>query len=113
MDLSKAFDCIPHVLLVAKYLANDLSIDTTTFIYSYMKGRKQGLKINDTENLFKMLLPGVPQRSILGLILFNIFINDLLFFTNEAKLVNFADDNTIYAVKRDLNELLRLLEKGS
>ena len=45
--------------------------------------------------------------------MFNIFINDLLLFKNEAKLANFADDNTIYAAKRDLNELLRLLEKES
>ena len=43
--------------------------------------------------------------------MFNIFIDDLLFFINEAKLANFSDDNTIYAAKRDLNELLRLLEK--
>ena len=45
--------------------------------------------------------------------MFNIFVNDLLLFINEAKLANFADDNTIYAAKRDLNELLRLLEKES
>ena len=50
---------------------------------------------------------------IVGPTLSNIFINDLLFFVNEAKLSNFADDNTIYAAKRDLNELLRLLEKES
>ena len=43
--------------------------------------------------------------------MFNIFINDLLFFINEVKLANFADDNTIYEAKRDFNELLRLLEK--
>ena len=51
------------------------------------------------------------MKMIVGPILSNIFINDLLFFVNEAKLSNFADDNTIYAAKRDLNELLRLLEK--
>ena len=45
--------------------------------------------------------------------MFNIFIDDLLFFINEAKLANFSDDNTIYAAKRDLNELLRLLKKES
>ena len=45
--------------------------------------------------------------------MFKIFINDLFFFINEGKLANFADDNTINAAKRDLNELLRLLEKES
>ena len=68
-----------------------------------MKRRKQVVKINDTESLFKILLSEVPQGSILGPILFNIFISDL----------NSADDNTIYAAKRDLNELLRLVEKAS
>ena len=113
MDLSKAFDCIPHGLLIAKLHAYGLSMDAIIFIYLYMKRRKQGVKINDSESLFKILLSGVPQGSILGPILFNIFIHDLLFFINEAKLANFADDNTIHAAKRDLNELLRLLEKES
>ena len=110
MDLSKAFDCIPHDLLMAKLYAFGLYMDAITFIYSYMKRRKQGVKINDTESLFKTLLSGVP---ILGPILFNIFISNSLFFINEAKLANFADDNTIYAAKRDFNELLRSLEKES
>ena len=100
-------------LLVVKIHAYGLSIDAITFAYSYMKKRKQGVKINDTESLLAILLSGVPQRSTLGPILFNIFINDLLLFINKAKLAKFANDNTIYAAKRDLNGFLRLPEKES
>ena len=67
--------------------------------------------LNDTESLFKILLSGVPQGSILGLNLFNLFINDLFFFIKVAKLTNFADDNTIYVVCKDLTELLEILRK--
>ena len=91
------FDCIPHDLLVAKLHTYGLSMDAITFIYSYMKRRKQGVKTNDSESLLKILLSGVPQGSTLGPTLFNIFINDILFFINEAKLAKFADGNTIYA----------------
>ena len=55
MDLSKSFNCIPHDQLVAKLHAYDLSIDRVTFIYSYMKRRKQGVKINDTEEYQEFL----------------------------------------------------------
>ena len=56
MDLSKAFDCIPHDVLIAKLHA----YGALTFLYSYLKRRQQGVKINDTESVFKILLSGVP-----------------------------------------------------
>ena len=113
MGLPKMFDCILHDLPAAKLHAYGLSTNIITFIYLYMKRRKQGVKINDTGSLYKILLSGEPQESIQGPILFNMFINDLLFFINKARLTNFAVDNTIYSAKRDLNELLKLLEKKS
>ena len=101
MDLSKAFDCISHDLLIAKLHAYGFKKKALTFLYSYLKRRKQSVKINDTESFFQILLSGVNHGSILGPILFNLFINDLFFFIKEAELANFADDNTIYVGSKD------------
>ena len=106
IELSKAFDSIPHNLLIAKVHAYGLTTETLIFLYSYLQRRRQEVKINDAGNIFKILLLGVPQRSILGPILFNIFINDLFLFINKAKLANFADDNTIYANCAEMETLI-------
>ena len=59
MNLSKAFDCIPRDLLIAKLHAYGLTTQALTFLYSYLKRRQQGVKINDAESIFKILLLGV------------------------------------------------------
>ena len=111
MYLSKAFDCIPHDLFIAKLHAYGFNKKALTFLYSYLKRRKQSVKIYDTESFFQIRLSGVPQGSLLGPILFNLFINYLLFLIKEAELANFADDNTIYVGSKDLTELLEIFQK--
>ena len=76
-NLSKAFDSIDHELLIAKLHTYGFDNDALKFIYSYLKGRKQRTKINSLYSSFAEILFGVPQGSILGLLLFNVYICDL------------------------------------
>ena len=65
------------IYLLRNFMHIFLSEDTITFVDSYSKRRKQAVQINGTESVFQILLSGIPQSSVLGPILFNIFINDL------------------------------------
>ena len=75
---------------------------------SYLKDRRQSVKIHGIRSLFQLIKSGVPQGSILWPILFNMFINDL-FYLLENDLHNFADDNTVSAVSETIPELINSL----
>ena len=78
MNLSKAFDCILHDLLIVNLYAYGLSEETATLFYSDLKKRWQRVGTDNILSSFQVLISGVPQGPILGLILFNKFLNDLL-----------------------------------
>ena len=111
IDLSKAFDCIPHPLLLSKLHAYGLNHDACRLIMSYLSNRNQRVRIGDVKSGWLDVYKGVPQGSILGPLLFNIFINDMFYVMGpECSLYNFADDNTIGKWNKNIHSLKRDLQ---
>ena len=100
--MSRAYDCLPHDLLVAKFEAYGIDKTGLNLINNYLSNRKQPTKINSSYSDWCDIVRGVPQESILGPLLFNLFINDLFLFIERTNICNFADDNAIYSCQNDL-----------
>ena len=113
MDLSKAFDCINHDLLIAKLHAYGFSIDALKMIKCYLSNRKQRVKINTSFSSWSDLLTGIPQGSVLGPLLFNIYLNDLFWINECTDVCNLADDTTFYSSDLEIKTLMRNLEHDS
>ena len=96
-DLSKAFDCIDHNLLIAKLSEYGVSSSALNVMSSYLKHRSQRTKTNDCFSSRSKIEYGVPQGSILRPLLFNINMIHLFYECEENDIANYADDTTPYS----------------
>ena len=97
----KGFDTLKHNLLIAKLGAYRFE----TNALRYLTNRKQRLRLNKTFSEWDRISTGVPQGSILGPLLFNIFLNDLFLFISKSSLSNYADDSTLYTFRDNLKKI--------
>ena len=97
IDLSKPFDSLQHDILLEKLAHYGLTNKAITLLKSYLSNRKQYVQLSDVRSFVRSFTIGVPQGSILGPLLFNIFINDIVKSSTKFNFVLYADDTTLHS----------------
>ena len=112
MDLSKAFDSLNHELLLAKLKAYGLDNNSVNFMKSYLTNRLQRCKINNSFREWGKVLNGVPQGSIIGPLLFNIFLNGVFLSLQKCDLAHYGNNTTLYTYDKSISSIMNSLSHG-
>ena len=109
--LSKAFDCLPHRLLITKLSAYGVSNDACMLMANYFQGRSQRVKLGNNTSEWMSLEKGAPQGSFMGPYVYNWFSNDLLLLVQKlCNIYNYADDNTVSCTGKTSSEVIKKLQ---
>ena len=111
IDLKKAFDTVNHRILINKLQLYGIRGHTLDWFRSYLQNRKQYIHIDDTNSNLGSISCGVPQGSILGPLLFILYINDISNISHLMHTILFADDTTILIESDNVSTALKLMNK--
>lgn len=109
LDLSKAFETVNHNILLTKLEHYGIRNTSLKWFTSYLENRQQVVKFNLEISSTKEITLSVPQGSLLGPALFNIYINDLTSITKRLKTILYADDSCLYLAHNDISTAINLI----
>ena len=101
---------VSHDILLCKLECYGLSQKAVNLLSSYLSDRKQQVKIGNVTSKWADISKGVPQGSILGPLLFNVFINDIFYFVQKGTLYNYVDDNTLSFHSPNFDDLVHFFK---
>ena len=109
LDFKKAFDCVDHTILIKKLDHYGIRNISLNLISDYLRNRQQYTYYLNTSSSKTLLTHSVPQGSILGPLLFNVYINDIVKSINKLKITLFADDSCLYYSNSNIVDLINII----